>query len=85
MQNIPNSHSFSYVLYTSIWRETCQEFDIRLGHRSKFRQESEFGLEEVGFRQEFDFGSGQGSRLRNLGYPDKPLETVILVPCLFLN
>ena len=44
---------------------------------------------EVGFMQVFDFGLGQGSRLRYLGHPDKPLETVImglcLLPCLFLN
>ena len=44
---------------------------------------------EVGFRQEFDFGLGQGSGFRYLGHPDKPLETLImglcLLSCLFLD
>jgi hypothetical protein len=31
----------------------------------------------VGFRQESDFGLGQGNRLRYFGYLDKLLETVI--------
>ena len=36
----------------------------------------------VGFWQEFDFGLGQGSRLRYLGHPVKALETVIMGLCL---
>jgi hypothetical protein len=38
----------------------------------------------VGFRQESDFGLGQGSRLRYFGHPDKPLESVLVgtVYCL---
>lgn len=48
---------------------------------------------EVGFRQEYEFGLGWGSRLRNLGHPDKPLGTVVtgvikglcLLPCLLLD
>lgn len=32
---------------------------------------------KIGFKKEYDFGQGQESRLRYLGHPDKPLETVI--------
>ena len=37
---------------------------------------------EAGFKQGYEFGLGQGIRLRYLGHRDKPLETVTIELCL---